>query len=69
VPLEEQFLTLLPVAVFSKSLPKASSSAILIVTFGSSSMLAGSLPSGKNLQPAASSSLLIFMRAAASFIP
>ena len=30
-------------------------------------MLAGSLPSGKNLQPAASSSLLIFMRAAASF--
>src|ERR1017187_417132 len=57
-----------PFAVFSKSLPKASSSAILIVTFGSSWILAGSLPSGKNLQPAASSSLLIFTRAVASFM-
>ena len=41
--------------------------AVLIVTLGSSWMLAGLLPSGKNRQPAASSSLLILIRAVASF--
>jgi hypothetical protein len=45
-----------------------SKSAVLMVTVGTSRMLAGDLPSGKNLQRAVSRSLLIFIREVASFI-
>gem|GEM_PF-5771784 len=55
-----------PLPVLSKFSPSASSSAVLIETLGSSRMFAGWLPSGKNRQPDASSSLLILMRAVAS---
>jgi hypothetical protein len=56
-----------PFPVFSKLSPSASRSADLIVTPGSSRMVAGWSPAGKKRQPAVSSSLLILMRAVASF--
>ena len=55
-----------PLLVFSKFSPSASRSDDLIVTLGSRRMLAGAFPSGKKRQPAASSSLLILIRAVAS---
>src|ERR1022692_643999 len=56
-----------PLVVFSKLSPSASRSVDLIVTLGSRRMLAGALPSGKKRQSPASSSLLILIRAVASF--
>ena len=57
-----------PGEVFSKLLPRASRSSVLIVTFGSRQILAGESPSAKKRQPAASSNLLILIRAVASFM-
>ena len=57
-----------PLVVFSKFSPRASRSWAFRVTLGSSWMFAGPLASAKKRQPVASSSLLILMRAAASFI-
>ena len=57
-----------PVEVFSKSLPKESRSGALIVTPVSRQILAGLFPSAKKRQPAASSNLLILIRAVASFM-
>ena len=57
-----------PLLVFSKLSPSASRSDDLIVTLGSRRMLASALPSGKKRQPAASSSLLILIRAMASLL-
>ena len=57
-----------PLEVFSKSSPRSSRSDALIVTPVSRQMLAGLSPSAKKRQPAASSSLLILMREAASFM-
>ena len=57
-----------PVLDFSKSSPRASRSCVFTVTLGSSWMFAGPLASAKKRQPAFSSSLLILMRAAASFM-
>ena len=42
-----------PGEFFSKSLPRASRSDVLIVTFGSRQILAGLFPSAKKRQPAA----------------
>src|SRR2546427_6697633 len=55
-----------PLLVFSKLSPRASRSDDLMVTLDSRRMLAGLFPSGKKRQPAASSSLLILIRAVAS---
>ena len=52
-----------PGEVFSKSLPRESRSGALIVTPVSRQILAGLFPSAKKRQPAASSSLLILIRA------
>ena len=52
-----------PLLAFSKLSPNASRSDALIVTLGSRRIFAALLPSAKNRQPAASSSLLILMRA------
>ena len=57
-----------PLRVFSKLSPNASKSDCLIVTPGSRQMFAGLSPSAKKRHPAASSSLLIFIRAVASFM-
>src|SRR3990172_10770705 len=55
-----------PLLVFSKFSPRASRSDDFMVTLGSRWMLAGFFPSEKKRQPAASSSLLILIRAVAS---
>jgi hypothetical protein len=55
-----------PLLVFSKFSPRASKSDDLMVTLGSRRILAGLFPSAKKRQPAASSSLLILIRAVAS---
>ena len=55
-----------PLLVLSKLSPRASRSDDLMVTLGSRRMFAGALPSAKKRQPAASSSLLILIRAVAS---
>src|SRR5438309_11160393 len=55
-----------PLLAFSKLSPRASRSDDLMVTLDSRRMLAGLFPSGKKRQPAASSSLLILIRAVAS---
>ena len=57
-----------PLLAFSKSSPSESRSWDLSVTLGSSWMLAGPLASEKKRQPATSSSLLILIRAEASFM-
>ena len=54
--------------VFSKSVPRASRSDVLIVIFGSRQILAGGSPSAKKCHPESSSSLLILIRAMASFM-
>ncbi len=56
-----------PRSMFSKLLPSASSCSDWMGTETSSWMLAGLLPSRKNRHPADSSSLLILIRAVASF--
>ena len=53
---------------YPKSLPRASRSDVLSVTFGSRQILEGLFPSARKRQPAASSSLLILIRAVASFM-
>lgn len=55
-----------PLLVFSKLFPSASRSEDLIFTPGSRRILAGRGPSEKKRQPAASSNLLILIRAVAS---
>lgn len=56
-----------PFVLFSKSSPSALRSVDFRVTPGSRRIFAGALPSSKKRQPEASSSLLILMRAVASF--
>ena len=56
-----------PLLAFSKLSPSASRSTDLIVTLGSRRMFAGFSPMGKKRQLAASRSLLILIRAVASF--